>query len=282
MAGKNPAFQFYPSDWSRDLEEHPLEIEGAWIRICCKLWWECPRGTSTKTLTKWARVMRVGEKKSKTIIEYLLKHNIADVLIQNEGITITSRRMVKDEYIRQIRISAGLKGGNPSLKTPPVTPVLDKQDLINQKPTPSSSSSSSTTKINKSPADAPFVLPLWIPGETWKSYLDVRLKKRASKTNNALNLIIKELEKIKREYGHDPIEVLNKSIRSGWTDVYPLKDTGGGNGRRPDSQGGSRIPEYTGETECISDQQRAENAARLKQLTGTIGAVPDKAPRRGT
>ena len=24
--GKNPAFQFYPGDWARDLEEHPLEI----------------------------------------------------------------------------------------------------------------------------------------------------------------------------------------------------------------------------------------------------------------
>jgi len=27
--GKNPAFQFYPNDWARDLEEHTLEIEGA-------------------------------------------------------------------------------------------------------------------------------------------------------------------------------------------------------------------------------------------------------------
>lgn len=76
----------------------------------------------------------------------------------------------------------------------------------------------------KKVADAPFVLPDYIPQETWKSYLEVRKKKKAAKTPYALNLVIKELEKIKSEYGHDPIAVLNKSITSGWSDVYPLKD----------------------------------------------------------
>ena len=80
--GKAPAFQFYPSDWTRDLEEHPLEIEGAWIRICCKLWWEEKRGTATKTLTQWARILHSGEKKSLSIVAYLFKHRIADVVIE--------------------------------------------------------------------------------------------------------------------------------------------------------------------------------------------------------
>jgi hypothetical protein len=113
--GKAPAFQFYPMDWSRDLEEHPLEIEGAWIRICCKLWWEETRGTATKSLENWARILREKPKKTLEIFHYLVKQNIADGVIQNGTITITSRRMIHDENIRKIRKEAGSKGGNPIL-----------------------------------------------------------------------------------------------------------------------------------------------------------------------
>jgi len=69
-----------------------------------------------------------------------------------------------------------------------------------------------------------FSLPDYIPQETWESYLAVRVKKRAAQTPYALNLVIMELEKIKATYGHDPVLVLNKSITSGWSDVYPLRD----------------------------------------------------------
>lgn len=143
---KSPAFQFYPADWQRDLSEHPLEIEGAWIRICCALWWSDTPGRSSKPLTNWARVLRVGERKCKTIIDYLVNQNIAEVVIQNQSITISSRRMVKDEYIRNIRRNAGQMGGNPSLKKEEKDGDLDKQNLVNQKPTPSSSSSNNKEK----------------------------------------------------------------------------------------------------------------------------------------
>lgn len=74
------------------------------------------------------------------------------------------------------------------------------------------------------PSKELFLLPDYIPEETWTAYLEVRKKKRAAKTPYALNLVIKELERIQTEHGHDPIDVLNKSITSGWSDVYPLKD----------------------------------------------------------
>ncbi|OPX91905.1 MAG: hypothetical protein A4E53_00625 [Pelotomaculum sp. PtaB.Bin104] len=73
-------------------------------------------------------------------------------------------------------------------------------------------------------ADAPFVLPDFIPQETWNAYLAVRDKKKAVKTPYALNLIIKELLKIQQIHNHDPVAVLNKSIKSGWVDVFPLRD----------------------------------------------------------
>lgn len=148
--GKNPAFQFYPSDWQRDLDDHPLEIEGAWIRICGRLFWT--EGVATKTLEEWSRILRKNQKKTQEILNYLSDKHIADLVNQNGSITITCRRMVRDASIRKIRKQAGEKGGNPVLlgnKNEGVclTKTEAKREQNDeQKPTPSSSSSSSKKK----------------------------------------------------------------------------------------------------------------------------------------
>ncbi len=105
-AGKAPAFQFYPNDWTRDLEEHPLEIEGAWIRIVCKLWYATPnRGLLSKTLLQWSRILREPELKTKELFEYFKKENIGNITFHSEPdtslITVSCRRMVRDEMLRQ-------------------------------------------------------------------------------------------------------------------------------------------------------------------------------------
>ncbi len=152
--GKNPAFQFYPADWERDLGEHPLEIRGAWITICCALWWSETPGHDTKTLAQWAKILRENQKKTEKILNYFTHTRIGDLVNQNGNITITSRRMVRDEYIRKIRKEAGEKGGNPVLKK--------GHDLLNQtsnqnasksQPLHLQSSSSSSLLKEKEPSD---------------------------------------------------------------------------------------------------------------------------------
>jgi hypothetical protein len=103
MMGKNPAFQFYPGDWTRDLEEHPLEIEGAWIRIISKLWWATPRGSLTRSLEQWSRILRASEQKCLEILLYIKNERIGDVKIEegNAIVTVSSRRMVRDENDRE-------------------------------------------------------------------------------------------------------------------------------------------------------------------------------------
>jgi len=106
MSEKLGWFKFYPGDWARDLEEHPPEIEGYWIRICCKLSWEPERGRALKNLEQWARVMRVIDlKEASRVLCYLRDAGIADVAgdPRQEGapIAIVSRRMVRDERERR-------------------------------------------------------------------------------------------------------------------------------------------------------------------------------------
>lgn len=119
--GKLPAFLFYPNDWSRDLEEHPLEIEGAWIRLCCKLWYSETRGKMTRTIEQWERILHSDAETVIRIFEYLKEQRIAEVEMVipsntlteksedvtlcnapcNGNVTVISRRMIRDEKERE-------------------------------------------------------------------------------------------------------------------------------------------------------------------------------------
>ena len=99
IVGKNPSFPFYVMDWARDLDEHPLEIEGAWIRIVCRLWWSETRGELTRSREQWATTLRTSIKASNNIISYIKKENIGTIVESENGfVTIRNRRMY-DLYI---------------------------------------------------------------------------------------------------------------------------------------------------------------------------------------
>ena len=69
-----------------------------------------------------------------------------------------------------------------------------------------------------------FVLPGWIPADTWAAFMETRKAKKARSTDYALGLIVKSLERFKAA-GHDPVDVLDNSIKAGWSDVYAPKTT---------------------------------------------------------
>lgn len=52
--------------------------------------------------------------------------------------------------------------------------------------------------------------------------METRKTKKAKSTAYALRLIVKSLETF-RDAGHDPVAILNTSIKAGWSDVYPPK-----------------------------------------------------------
>jgi len=129
---KNPAFQFYPSDWSRDLEEHPLEIEGAWIRIICKLWWSDTRGRLTRTMEQWSRILRVPVQRCSNILNYIKTEKIGeiegDLTRGDAAVTITSRRMVRDENSRELHKIRQKRYRNKGKCDADMTPSLCQRD----------------------------------------------------------------------------------------------------------------------------------------------------------
>ena len=82
--------------------------------------------------------------------------------------------------------------------------------------------------INQEPkkekvAVAPSVLPEWMPLETWHAFLEMRKKMKKPPTEKAVELLLAKLKKFK-DAGQDIQAVLEKSITSGWQDVFEIKD----------------------------------------------------------
>jgi len=66
-------------------------------------------------------------------------------------------------------------------------------------------------------------IPDFIDKDLWESFLDLRKSIKAKNSPIAVKALITELKKL-RDAGHNPVEVINQSIRSSWKDVYPLKN----------------------------------------------------------
>ena len=162
---KRPSFQFYPADWRRDaaLQSCSVSARGLWIELMCVMH-DCePYGVlavNGRAMSPAQLARLVGEHE-KVIVRLLAELEDAGVCSRDEEGRLFSRRMVKDEGVREARAAGGhagaehghkggehgKKGGRPRKaeagsaseeKTPLKTPLATIEE-----PPPSSSSSSS-------------------------------------------------------------------------------------------------------------------------------------------
>ena len=116
---KRPAFQFYPAVWRKDVELHSCGIvaRGVWWELLC-LMHECsPYGHLSRNGAPMpeaaaANLIRVP---LRTYREAVVELEANGVLSRMADGTIFSRRMVKDERLRDTRARFGRLGGNPAL-----------------------------------------------------------------------------------------------------------------------------------------------------------------------
>jgi len=67
-------------------------------------------------------------------------------------------------------------------------------------------------------AEAPFILPDWIPQKEWEEFKAVRKRKRAPLTDQIAIRIIAVLERL-RGAGHEPAAVLAQAVNRNWTSI---------------------------------------------------------------
>lgn len=197
---ERPAFQFYPGDWLHDpaLRMCSLAARGLWIDMMSFMH-QSERYGCLKVGPKVILPANLARMVGSTLDEVttlLVELEEAQVFSRDEEGCIYSRRMARDEEIRQARAAGGSKGGNPALKRPKdnhkVNPeVTDKVNLPpNLTPTPSSSSSvssSSSTSYSPSTADEGEPddlaaewqqLKAWMHGNCGKSFTDTKIEHR--------------------------------------------------------------------------------------------------------
>lgn len=194
--GKRPWFEFYPADWAQDLEEHPLEMEGAWIRIICKLWWSPTRGRAAKTIDQWARVLRTDVSHAKQILTYIKSEKIGEISDNltepNAKITVVSRRMVREEKDREanrLRQQRYYKKNKPNAQpngkvTPPSSRESSSHKRVSREDTLSSSDKPPTSARSPTCPHKEIIqayhetLPELPPVKTWGNNRQAYLRSR--------------------------------------------------------------------------------------------------------
>lgn len=195
---KRPSFQFYPSDWLRDtaLRSCSTGARGLWIDMICYMHEGNPYGhmkVGEKVILADNLARMVGE--TLEVVEGWLKElKLAGVYDLAEDGSIYSRRMIRDENLRQIRAAGGSKGGNPALKVKSKVNLEVNQE-VKQNPTPSSSSSSSSTTKKRATKVAAPPIPLGVDQQVWEDFLSLRNTKKAPVTQTVVYSAMAEAEK---------------------------------------------------------------------------------------
>ena len=135
---------------------------------------------------------------------------------------IYSRRMVRDERIRESRAKGGILGGNPALLSD------GKVNLrANLQPTPAFAVAvaSASKNKNKPKANGEIVeLPDWLPVDHWRTFLEMRSRIRKPATLRAQRMLIGRLHEL-RDAGQNPQALLAQAELKCWLTFYPPKES---------------------------------------------------------
>ena len=189
---KRPSFQFYPSDWLRDtaLRSCSTGARGLWIDMICFMHEGSPYGylkVADKVILPSNLARMVGES-IEVVADWLIELQEAGVYDMDNG-AIFSRRMIRDEELRQKRAEGGKLGGNPNLKVNHKVIQEDKQ-----KSTPSSSSTSSPSKKKDSATSV--ACPPDVSQQIWDDWVALRKSKKAPITQTVFDGALAEANKL--------------------------------------------------------------------------------------
>ena len=220
---KRPSFQFYPGDWLNDaaLRACSVGARGLWMDLLCLMHQGSDYGYLKVNHNPIlpSNLARMLGATIEDVQGWLDELESFGVFSRDDEGCILSRRMIRDENIRQSRAAGGSLGGNPALKGK--KKVADKVNLPpNLGPTPSSSSppsSTSSTVTNvteKAPASlgVPELVADGLTADTAADWLAHRKRVKAPMTPRSWDGIKKQAD-----LAGIPLEdAVLMSLRNGW------------------------------------------------------------------
>lgn len=136
--GKNPAFQYYPSDFDRDTSTVSLAATGAWIRIMNAMWYTPNRGEITCSVDRYGILIRSTTEAAIAVLNELIEAKVCDAFFDeerqrpvtktlhvtdcNEKVTLVCRRMDREEKARKSTALRVAKFRNARSNTDVTTP----------------------------------------------------------------------------------------------------------------------------------------------------------------
>lgn len=218
---KYPAFQFYPGDWLKDagLRRCSPAARGVWIDLIC-LMFECEeRGVLTFGDKPWTDDEIAGAVTGNHDVVLACVHELIDkgVARRREDGALFSRRLVRDEDIRQKRADAGSKGGSKTQAKRKQLPEDEVEDEVKSENS-EGRGCKGRGKAEGVPIppglDTPEFRTSWAEWLTWR-----RVEKRKQVTPTAAKKQLKTLSEL--ETPDDAISAIDLAIANDWQGIWP-------------------------------------------------------------
>lgn len=220
--GKQPGFFFFPNDWVCDLQAYPLEIQGAWMRLLCQIWWQ-PGKEIIHTHEEYARILGVSIDDAKRIIATLIECNIAGFVTQ-QNVTVTPCNTHVTLFCRRWKKELESKEKQRVMTKERVQKYRQKSTVTPCNATPSSEDIPIPIPIpipKKDKDKTAVVLPDWLDPELWEEFRQHRIALKKRMTNQAERLALKTLSELQAT-GQDIKLVIEQSIMRGWAGLFSI------------------------------------------------------------
>jgi uncharacterized protein YdaU (DUF1376 family) len=227
-------FEFYVGDYARDTRHCSLAEHGAFLMLLSSYYaTEKPLPADYVALYRICSAMAPEEQAAvRSVADAFfpvaadgLRHNArADVEIPKALARIEKARTNGKRGGRPPKEPSGNPAGFDPVnrnETQPLTEPLTGIEPAGKAPhTPYTKQEKEQKKGART---APLELPDWLDGETWGKWHQYR-NAGPRWTHEARRLSLQTLTKL-RSQGHDPLAVIEQSIESGWTRLFPIKET---------------------------------------------------------
>lgn len=229
-------FEFYPGDYSRDTRHCSLAEHGAFLLLLSSYY-----ATEKPLPADYVALYRICS--AMTPEEQAAVRSVADAFFPLADDGLRHNKRADEEIPKALarieiaRVNGG-KGGRPPKKpkenpagSVPVNPE-ETQRVSGLEPGGHPAGKAPHTPYTKQEQEqdqkkgaraAPLVLPDWLDPETWAKWHRYR-NAGPRWTHDARRLSLATLTKL-RSQGHDPLAVIEQSIESGWTGLFPIKET---------------------------------------------------------
>ena len=226
-----PWYAFYYGDYAVDTRDLSLAQHGAY-RLLLDHYYAITGALPCELPQLWRLTGAVTEEE-KAAVSFVVERFFVNGnnRLHNKRADVEIRKQADflAEQSRKGKLSANVRWGNRSVTEPitePITEGITERQPDCNLPQPQTITTTTTTNHKpqktktqrKDPLDLPPELPDWIPADSWRTYLQMRVRIKKPATPRTQRMLIGTLDEL-RDAGHLPHQVLALMESKCWTSI---------------------------------------------------------------